>query len=146
MEERTESDKYKQWDGCVEGNYLPEPLACCQHEDIHLFCTESDSWARREGKRERERERTRQERGRADHRLRTRGSEWELERGREATTSESFKPVIAVGDAKQDWGFLQHVEEKQIPLHGLLQRETDLVSASEGGHFLSRSYLGRVEI
>lgn len=96
--------------------------------------------------RERERERTRQERVQADHRLRTRGSEWELERGREATTSESFKPVIAVGDAKQDWGFLQHVEEKQIPLHGLLQRETDLVSASEGGHFLSRSYLGRVEI
>lgn len=49
MEERTESDKYKQWDGCVEGNYLPEPLARCQHEDIHLFCTESDSRARRRG-------------------------------------------------------------------------------------------------
>lgn len=43
---RTESDKYKQWDGHVEENYLPELLAWCQHEDIHLFCTESDSWVR----------------------------------------------------------------------------------------------------
>lgn len=121
MEKRTESDKYKQWDGCVEGNYLPEPLAYCQHEDIHLFCTESDSRARRIGGRGRVRERTRRERVRADHRLWTRGSEWK--RGRWATTSESFKPVIAVGDAKQDWGFLQHVEAKQIPHHGLLQTD-----------------------
>lgn len=63
IEERTESDKYKQWDGCVEGNYLPEPLACCQREDIHLFCTESDSRARRLGREGRvsEREGTRRE-------------------------------------------------------------------------------------
>lgn len=146
MEERTESDKYKQWDGCVEGNYLPEPLARSQHEDIHLFCTESDSWARQRGGRGRVRERTRRERVRADHKLWTRGSEWEWERGRGAATSESFKPVIVVGDPKQDWGFLQHVEAKQIPHHGLLQTETDLGFAAEGGHSLSRSYLGRVEI
>lgn len=54
--------------------------------------------------------------------------------------------MITVGDAKQDWGFLQHVEAKQIPLHGLLQTETDLGFATEGGHFLSCSYLGKVEI
>lgn len=52
---RTESDKYKQWDGCIKGNYLPEPLACRQHEDIRLFffffLTEPDSRARwREGR------------------------------------------------------------------------------------------------
>lgn len=104
--------------------------------------------ARRRGGREgkSERERVRRERVRADHRLRTRGSEWEWERGRGATTSESFKPVIAVGDAEQDWGFLQHVEAKQIPHHGLLQTETDLVFTAEGGHSLPRSYLGRSEI
>lgn len=44
-------DKYKRWDGCVEENYLPEPLGCCQHEDIHLFCTENDSWLRLRGER-----------------------------------------------------------------------------------------------
>lgn len=43
MGERTESDKCKQWGGCVEGNYLPELLACGQREDIHLFCIEPDS-------------------------------------------------------------------------------------------------------
>lgn len=59
---RTESDKYKQWDGCVEGNYLPEPLAHRQHEDIHLFCIESDSLARRRGTLGRVREGMRQER------------------------------------------------------------------------------------
>lgn len=101
-------------------NYLPELLAFCQHEDIHLFGTEPDSWARPRGGRRRVRER-KDGREQADHRLGARGSEWEWKRGRGATTSESFKPVIAVGDAKQDWGFLQHVEAKQIPLHGLLQ-------------------------
>ena len=49
--------------------------------------------------------------------------------------------MIAVGDAEQDWGFLQHVEAKQIPHHGLLQTETDLSFAAAGGHALSRSYL-----
>lgn len=44
-------EKYKRWDGCVEENYLPEPLACCQHEDIHLFYTENDSWVRLRGER-----------------------------------------------------------------------------------------------
>lgn len=48
-EEWTESDKYKQWVGSVEGNYLPEQLAHCQHEDIHLFCIESDSLAKLKG-------------------------------------------------------------------------------------------------
>lgn len=57
MEERTESDKYKQWDGCVEENYLPELLACCQHEDIHLFGKASDSWVRQRGGRGRVRDR-----------------------------------------------------------------------------------------
>lgn len=47
-------------------------------------------------------------------------------RGSGATTSESFKPVIAADDAEQDSGFLQHVEAKQIPVHGRLQTETDL--------------------
>ena len=53
--------------------------------------------------------------------------------------------MIAVGDARQDWGILQHVEGKQIPHHGLLQTETDLGLTAEGGHFLSRSYLRRAE-
>lgn len=70
------------------------------------------------------------------------GQRAEWERGRGGTTSESFKPVIAVGDAKQDWGFLQHVEAKQIPLHGLLQTETDLGFAAEGGHLLNVSLYG----
>lgn len=54
--------------------------------------------------------------------------------------------MIAVCDAEQDWGFLQHVEAKQIPHHGLLQTETDLGFADEGGHSLSHTYLGSVEI
>lgn len=57
MEERTESDKYKQWDGCVEENYLPELLACRQHEDVHLFCMECDSCVRQSRGRGRVRER-----------------------------------------------------------------------------------------
>lgn len=44
--------------------------------------------------------------------------------------------MIAGDDAKQDWGFLQHVEAKQIPLHGPLQTETDLGFTTGGGHFL----------
>lgn len=32
-------------------------------------------------------------------------------------------------------GFLQHVETKQVPLHGLLQTKTDLRFATEGGFF-----------
>lgn len=48
----------------------------------------------------------------------------EWEDGSRATTSESSKPVIAVADAKQDWGFLQYLEAKQIPHPGL---KTDLV-------------------
>lgn len=51
--------------------------------------------------------------------------------------------MITVGDAKQDWGFLQHVEAKQIPLHGLLQTETDLGFATEGGHFCHVLIWGR---
>lgn len=43
--ERAQSDKSKQWDGRVEENYLPEPLAWRQHQDIHLFCTEPESQA-----------------------------------------------------------------------------------------------------
>lgn len=77
----------------------------------------------------------RRERVSADRSLWTWGTEWEWERGRGATTSESFKPVIVVGDAEQDWGFLQHVEAKQIPLHGLFQTETDLRFAAEGREF-----------
>lgn len=48
--------------------------------------------------------------------------------------------MIAVGDAKQDWGFLQHVETKQNPHPGLLQSKKDLSFAFEGGHSLSHSY------
>lgn len=46
--------------------------------------------------------------------------------------------MIAVDDAKQDWGFLQHVDAKHIPLHGSLQTETDLGFTTGGGHFLFR--------
>lgn len=88
------------------------------------FGTEPDSWARPRGGEGRGRVRERKDgREQADRGLWARGSEWEWTRGRGATTCESFKPVIAVGDAERDWGFLQHVEAKQIPLHGLLQSE-----------------------
>lgn len=47
-----------------------------------------------------------------------RADEREGARGRGATISESFKPVIGLGDARQD------VEETLCPRHGLLQAET----------------------
>lgn len=67
-------------------------------------------------------------------------------KGRRLAPSESFKPVITVGDAQQIWGFHQLVEAKQIPNHGLLQGETDLGCAAEGGYSVPRFYLMRTEM
>lgn len=130
MGERTQSGKYKQRDGCVEGNYLPEPLARGQQEDIHLFRIESGS--RDEGVGvvgggwDGEWDRTECE-AIADCE-----AEPAREGGSGATTSESFKPVIASGDAKQAWSSFQHVEGKPSRHHGSLQSGTDLTAAARG--------------
>lgn len=122
---RAESDKSKQWDGHVEENYLPEPLAWRQHQDIHLFCTKPESRAREgSGERARDGQDLEQIAG-----FQMRGSE------RDLATSESFKAAIAVTDATQDWGFLQRVEAEQTPLHGLPPTETDWSSAAGGRVF-----------
>lgn len=123
---RAESDKSKQWDGHAEENYLPEPLAWRQHQDIHLFCTEPESRAREgSGERARDGQEFEQIAG-----FQMRGSE------RDLATSESFKAAIAVADATQDWGFLQRVEAEQTPLHALPPTETDCFAA-EGRAFFS---------
>lgn len=122
MGKRTESGKYKQWDCCVERNYLPRPLACVQQENVHLFCIESDLQDKRGGG---ARSETEKETGKACEPLTgcERADEREGVRGRGSTVSESFKPVNGLGDAEQD------VEEMLCPCHGLLQAETELEAA-----------------
>lgn len=66
-----------------------------------------------------------------------RADEREGARGRGATISESFKPVIGLGDARQD------VEEMLCPRHGLLQAEAELAAAER--HLL-HSYVRNVTL
>ena len=74
MDESTESDKYKQRGGCVEGNYLPEPLALGQHKDIHLFSAKPNTWTTLWGEGGEERERVREREGMKEEK---RGREFE---------------------------------------------------------------------
>lgn len=120
MKERIESDKYKQWDGRVWGNYLPESWACCQKAACHPFRSGPDSLAGVGGGEDSER----CERVCSDQMLRT-GS-----RNGNALEELEHLKVLNLGsqrgDAEQNWGFIQNVEAKQIPHHGPLQTWTDL--------------------
>lgn len=127
---RTENDKYKQWDGCVGENYLPETLACCQLWDVHLCCKAQLMRKRERGERERERARE----GGKDGSVCL--SWWGALVGQWQWCCNIWK--LKNCDCTR-WGEVSpgvpSMRGSQIPLHGLLQTKTDLEFAIKGAFF-----------
>lgn len=120
---RKENDKYKQWDGRVGENYLPETLACCQLRDIHLCCrAQLMRKTREETERERERRVCMSWSGALV-------GQWQWCRNiLKLKTCECSRWCEVRPGVPPTHG-------SQIPLHGLLQIKTDLEFAIKGAFF-----------
>lgn len=125
MRERTENGKYKQWDDCVERNYLPKPLACVQQEKRSSVLYRSRLATQRGG------------RGGEGGEKWDRERDWRGVEGFQAVKKEPARGREREAEGPQHlkvlnlWS-LQVMQSKtcgRSPCHGLLQPETDLAPA-----------------